>query len=75
MHIEKIYDKLSHKLRKLDPIFTSWGLFKYTNNLVIGNIDLKLRKDQVNLSKVYMNKLTQILLNDLRRILKNKIMI
>ena len=43
-------------------------LFNYTNNLVIGNIDLKLRKDQVRLSKVYINKLTQILLNDLRRI-------
>ena len=47
MHIEKIYDKLSHKIKEIGIgylfllIFTSWGLFKHTNNLVIDNSNLK----------------------------------
>ena len=57
MHIEKIYDKLSHKLRKLEYniYIMEIILFKYINNLVIGNIDLKLKNDQVFLFKIYMN--------------------
>ena len=39
------------------PIFIYFGviLLKYTNRLLIGNIDLKLKKDQVLLFKVYIN--------------------
>ena len=39
------------------PIFICFGviLLKYTNSLLIGNIDIKLRKDQVPLFKFYIN--------------------
>ena len=52
----------SHKLKKLECdiyIFQYLHLGNYLknfNNLVIGNIDLKLKKDQVFLFKVYMNE-------------------